>query len=353
MLPRDRLGNCTFFLSAILVFLAGIGILFWILKTPPQLLKNIHIFTSPEVQSSGENLPALSQPSQSSVTSKRPLIETSATTVESLDYYALAETYFAGKPLSGFDYQGFADFTDEQGGEKIDFRQIFQEAYRDFYSNTDPETLDEAMAKRLHEVVGTLLMEGKEENKEEVMEAAFSFTSEPEVAIWFMGRFEGNIGAFVEWFTDTLQPPPLPTISEMDNSEPFYVIIQNLSELESPEVPNESKNIEVHRERIEVSDPLVTDSAAITLLPEQEFLIRDTLSHYGVDEGIFQLAETDPDVIKWILQRFNSPVELEEWLASGKGRWGHAEDRHQERSAPNVQSKEVPLEGKMLYGNDE
>ncbi len=125
-----------------------------------------------------------------------------------------------------------------------------------------------------------------------------------------------------------------------------------------PEVPNEgmeteSKNIEVHRERIEVSKPLVTGSAALALSPEQESSIRDTLSHYGVDEGLFQLAETDPDAIKWILQRFNSPVELEEWLASGKGGGAPAEDRHQEKFNPNAQSKKVPLKGELLDGKDE
>ena len=360
MLSGDTSVHRTFFLCVVCVFLAGVGILLWSLRTPSQTLKTVHQPTSPEVQSSGEALPTSSRVSQSPVTHKQAATKTPLAIADSLDYNALAKAYL-NNTTSGFDYQEFADFTAEQGGEKIDFRQIFQEIYQDFYPNTDPEALDGEMERLIHETLADVIKEG---DNSKIMEAAYSFWTEPESAVWVMGRFEGNMGAFMDWYSDVLEKTPPPTISEVNRTVFSHEIDPSYAESDWVEIPDESmeadskntdsKNIGIHRESIEVSEPTVIDSGSSILSSKQESLIRETLSRYGIDEGLFQLAETDSDTLERLLQRFKSLEELEEWHRSGdRGRHQPASDENEESPQVKTPGKRGQLEGEMSSEYDE
>lgn len=67
----------------------------------------------------------------------------------------------------------------------------------------------------------------------------------------------------------------------------------------------DSENIGIHRESIEVTEPTVIDSGSSILSPKQESLIRETLSRYGIDERLFQLAETDSDTLEQLKGKIN------------------------------------------------
>jgi hypothetical protein len=315
---------------------------------------------SPEVQSSGDIPPKLSHPSQLSVTGKKLVAETEKppVAVGSLDYDALAKTYFANKTLWDIDYQEFADFTSEQGGEEIDIKEDFREIYRAVYPNTDPELLDEDMKRRVYEELTAVINEGDEEN---MMNALVSFSTDPEFSVWAMGRFEGDMGALMNWLSDALQFPTSSVVSEMNSMAPSHEADQSLSELESPEIRNQgmdtdSENIEMRRERIKIRGVDVTGSALPSISTEQESSIRETLSRYGIDEGLHQLAETDPDAAEWLLRRFNSTEDLHEWHRSGieVNRHSHSESESEPREAlpENLLDKRGSLKRGMSDEND-
>lgn len=354
MLSGNTPGHRTFFLCGVCVFLAGVGILLWSLRTPSQTLKTVYQPTSPEVQSSGDTLPE--HLLQSAIIGKQPSTETPPDTADSLDYDVLTKVYLANNSLSTFDYQELADFIASRGGKQIDFRGIFREIYQDFYPNTDPEALDGEMERLIHEALADVIKEG---DNSKIMEAAYSFGTKPEFAVWVMGRFEGNMGAFIEWYSDALQNPTLSVVPETDNVVPSHEISRSPSEPELAEVPKEGREansevIQRRHEHIEVHSTTAIDSTPLTLSLEQESLIRETLSRYGTDEGLFQLAETDPDVVRWVLQRFNSPEELEAWHRSGdSNQQRFSSQESEERSRPKKEDKWQPLEGEVLDEYDE
>ena len=161
------------------------------------------------------------------------------------------------------------------------------------------------MERLIHETLADVI-KGGDNNK--IMEAVYSFWTEPESAVWVMGRFEGNMGAFMDWYSNVLEKTPPPTANRTVFS---HEIDPNYAESDWVEIPDESmeadsKNIGTHRESIEVSEPTVMDSGSSILSPKQESLIRETLSRHGIDEGLFQLAETDSDTLERLLQRFKS-----------------------------------------------
>ena len=131
MLPGHTPVHRTFFLYVVCVFLAGVGILLWSLRTPSQTLKTVHQPTSPEVQSSGDTLPASSRVAQSQVTHKQEATTRPLAIADSLDYNALMKEYL-NNTTSGFDYQEFADFTAEQGGKKLTSGRFFKRSTRTF-----------------------------------------------------------------------------------------------------------------------------------------------------------------------------------------------------------------------------
>ncbi|MCG9131703.1 hypothetical protein J5I95_08485, partial [Candidatus Poribacteria bacterium] len=43
--------------------------------------------------------------------------------------------------------------------------------------------------------------------------------------------------------------------------------------------------------------------------------IRELLSQNGTDAGLLKLLETDKEAANYLLERFNSPTEIEAWLS--------------------------------------
>lgn len=111
----------------------------------------------------------------------------------------------------------------------------------------------------------------------------------------------------------------------------------------SPEMPetqqgSEGENVSflVQPEPV-IASPAMPSASEYEISQEQVSQIREILLRYGTDEGLLQLAETDPNATAWILERFHSPEELDEWLATDKGKQLPAEDRNQERPHPNTE----------------
>ena len=212
--------------------------------------------------------------------------------------------------------------------------------FRVFTQIDSHRILDEEMRNRLLEAM-------KSAAPGKIPETMFSFAENREVRAWIVGRFLGDDQAFSDWVVETIEN--IPDVQsdiqyETDFEVPFEVPEDLPVSNRSPEMPetqqsSEGKNVSfsVQPEPV-IASPATPSVSDYEITQERMSQIRETLLRYGTDEGLLQLAETDPDATAWILERFHSPEELDEWLAADKGKQAPAEDSNQERPHPNTQS---------------
>lgn len=225
-----------------------------------------------------------------------------------------------------FNIQEYMNIFMGENGPKIDFAKISQEAFRRHFPEGEPEDYEVEMAQRIHEIVAAT-----PGNFQEVMSAVtMNLAREQDFQFWALANFKGEIGQQMDWMTQQILvggeleniqydiPEDLSTFTQMlteinpqDSaavSTPTPQTATDTTEtIESQPVdPSGSASVRAAGSEIEPSTPM--SAARINS-------IKEILSQHGTDEGLLQLLETDTEGANYLLERFDSPAEIETWLS--------------------------------------
>ena len=236
--------------------------------------------------------------------------------------------------MEGLEEGEFPDFNIQEymnifmmgeNGPKIDFAEISQNAFRRYFPEGEPEDYEMEMAKRIHETVAAT-----PGNFQEVMSAVtMNLTREQDFQSWALANFKGEIGQQMDWVTQQILvggeleniqydvPEDLSTFTQMFtevNPQDSAVSTPTPQTATDTTEPIESRPIDpsgnatVVAEGSEIDLPMPMSTARINS-------IKEILSQHGTDEGLLQLLETDTEGANYLLERFDSPAEIETWLS--------------------------------------
>lgn len=251
------------------------------------------------------------------------------------EYAARMDTFerFMEKKMEGLEVGEFPDFNVQEmmnifmgeNGPKFDLAEISQKAFREHFPEGEPEDYEAEMAERIHKIVADT-----PGDFHKVMAAVtMDFVKEQDFQYWALAHFKGEIGQQMNWITEQILVGgeleniqytvpedmstflPMLTEVEMQGTETPTVTPQaTTSATASTEPPstrsNENGVVATEKSQTEPPPPMSADRINA---------IRDTLSQHGTDAGLLQLLETDKDAANYLLERFNSPTEIEEWLS--------------------------------------
>ena len=221
--------------------------------------------------------------------------------------------------------QEFMDVLMGEDGPKIDFAEISQKAFREHFPEGDPEDYEAEMAERIHKIVADT-----PGDFHKVMAAVtMSLVKEQDFQFWALANFKGEIGQQMKWMTDQIlvggeleniqytvpedMSTLLPTLTgseTQDTVTPTSKLPATTSTTESTESPathpNENNTVATEKSQTELASPM-----SVARIKS----IRELLSQDGTDAGLLKLLETDKAAANYLLERFNSPTEIEEWLS--------------------------------------
>ena len=259
---------------------------------------------------------------------------------------------FMEEKMEGLEVGEFPDFNLQEylnifmgeNGPKIDFAEIAQNGFRRHFPEGEPEDYEAEMAERIHEIVADT-----PGNFQKVMMAVtMDLAKEQDFQFWALANFKGEIGQQMKWMTEQIlvggelenieytvpedMSTLLPTLTEtetQDTGTPTPKLQVTMSATESTEPPptRSNENDEVATENSQTELPSSMSVARIKS-------IRELLSEDGTDAGLLQLLETDKAAANYLLERFSSSTEIEEWLSK--------QSTESPQSKPN--SQPLPLE---------
>ena len=208
---------------------------------------------------------------------------------------------------------------------KIDFAEIAQSGFRRHFPEGEPEDYETEMAARIHKIVADT-----PGDFHKVMAAVtMSLVKEQDFQFWALANFKGEIGQQMKWMTDQIlvageleniqytvpedMSTLLPTLTgseTQDTVTPTSKLPATTSTTESTESPATHPN---------EKSTVATENSQTELPPSMSVkrisAIRELLSQDGTDAGLLKLLETDKEAANYLLERFNSPTEIEEWLS--------------------------------------
>ena len=261
---------------------------------------------------------------------------------------------FMEEKMEGLEAGEFPDFNIQEylnifAGEndpKIDFAEISQNAFREHFPEGEPADYEAEMAERIHKIVA----DTPGDFQKVMMAVTMNLAKEQDFQFWALANFKGEIGQQMKWMTDQIL-----VAGELGNiqytvPEDMSTVFPTLTEVEtqgigtltatpqtttsataSTEPPstrsNENGVVATGQSQTEPSPPMSADRINV---------IRDILSQHGTDAGLLQLLETDKDAANYLLERFNSPTEIEGWLSK--------QSTEVPRSKPNLrETRQQPL----------
>ena len=225
-----------------------------------------------------------------------------------------------------FNIQEYMNIFMGENGPKIDFAEISQQAFRRHFPEGEPEDYEVEMAKRIHEIVAAT-----PGNFQEVMAAVtMNFAREQDFQFWALANFKGEIGQQMDWMTQQILVGGELENIQYDVPEDLSTFTQMLTEVNpqdsaaastsTPQTatdttePIESRPVDPNGSApdvaagSEIDPPTPMSTARINS-------IKEILSQHGTDEGLLQLLETDTEGANWLLERFDSPDQIETWLS--------------------------------------
>ena len=224
-----------------------------------------------------------------------------------------------------FNIQELMNIFAGEDGPKIDLAEISQKAFREHFPEGEPADYEVEMAERIHKIVADT-----PGDFHKVMAAVMmNLTKEQDFQYWTLAHFKGEIGQQMKWMTDQIL-----VAGELENIQ--YTVPEDLSTFlpafTAPETQDsitpmpKPETTTSATESTEVSPTRSNEnSVEATEKPQTEpppsmstdriNSIRDILSQHGTDVGILQLLETDKEAANYLLERFNSPTEIEAWLS--------------------------------------
>ena len=240
--------------------------------------------------------------------------------------------YMKGK-MEGLEEGEFPDFNVQElmniymgeNAPKIDLAEISQKAFREHFPEGEPADYEAEMAERIHKIVADT-----PGDFQKVMAAVtMDLAKEQDFQFWALANFKGEIGQQMKWMTEQIlvggelenieytvpedMPTFLPTLTETETQDPGtptptpQVTTSTTESTESPPTrSNENGVVATEKSQTELPSPMSV--ARINA-------IRELLSQDGTDAGLLQLLETDKEAANYLLERFNSSTEIEEWLS--------------------------------------
>lgn len=237
------------------------------------------------------------------------------------------------KKMEGLEVGEFPDFNVQEimnifmgeDGPKFDLAEISQKAFREHFPEGEPEDYEAEMAERIHKIVADT-----PGDFHKVMAAVtMDFAKEQDFQYWALAHFKGEIGQQMNWMTEQIL-----VAGELENIQ--YTVPEDMStflpmltevETQGTETPTSTPqattsataSTEVLPTRSSENGVVATEQSQTEPPPpmsaDRVNAIRDILSQHGTDAGLLQLLETDKDAANYLLERFNSPTEIEEWLS--------------------------------------
>ena len=224
-----------------------------------------------------------------------------------------------------FNLQEFMNVIMGENGPKFDLVEISQKAFREHFPEGEPADYEAEMAERIHKIVADT-----PGDFQKVMTAVtMNLAREQDFQFWALANFKGEFGQQMKWMTEQIlvageleniqyavpedMSTFLPTLTETGTqgtgtltATPQPTTPTTESTGVSPTRANENSVAATEQSQTEPPPPMSA---------ERINAIRDILSQDGTDAGLLKLLETDKDAANYLLERFNSPTEIEEWLS--------------------------------------
>ena len=266
---------------------------------------------------------------------------------------------FMQEKMEGLEEGEFPDFNIQElmniymgeNSPKFDFSEISQKAFREHFPEGEPADYEAEMAERIHKIVA----DTPGDFQKVMMAVTMGLAKEQDFQYWALANFKGELGQQMEWMTNQIlvageleniqytvpedMSTFLPTFTETETQDtvpPTSTPQATTSATESTEVSptrsNENSVVATAKSETEPTPPMSVDRINA---------IREMLSQNGPDAGLLKLLETDQDAANYLLERFNSPTEIEAWLSKqateGPQPKSNPREIHQQPLPPEVQ----------------
>ena len=239
--------------------------------------------------------------------------------------------YMKGK-MEGLEEGEFPDFNVQElmniymgeNAPKIDLAEIAQNGFRRHFPEGEPEDYEVEMAERIHEIVA----DTPGDFQKVMMAVTMGLAKEQDFQFWALANFKGEIGQQMKWMTEQIL-----VAGELENiqytvPEDMSTFFPTLIEAETQDTVTPTPKPQATTSTTESTEPPSTRSnengvvateksqteLASSMSVERINSIRELLSQDGADAGLLQLLETDKEAASYLLERFNSSTEIEEWL---------------------------------------
>ena len=223
-----------------------------------------------------------------------------------------------------FNLQELMNIFAGENGPKIDLAEISQKAFREHFPEGEPADYEVEMAERIHKIVA----DTPGDFQKVMLAVTMDLAKEQDFQFWALANFKGEMGQQMDWMTQQIlvggelenieytvpedMSTFLPTLTETEMQDPGTLtpkLQATTSTTESTEPPstrsNENGVVATEKSQTELPPPM-----SVARIKS----IREILSQDGTDAGLLQLLETDKEAANYLLERFNSPTEIEEWL---------------------------------------
>ena len=239
--------------------------------------------------------------------------------------------YMKGK-MEGLEEGEFPDFNVQEliniymgeNAPKIDLAEISQDAFRRHFPEGEPADYEPQMAERIHEIVA----DTPGDFQKVMLAVTMDLAKEQDFQFWALANFKGEIGQQMKWMTEQIL-----VAGELENieytvPEDMSTFLPTLTEVETQDAVTPTPKPQATTSTTESTEPpstrsnensVVATEKSQTELPSSMSVarinaIRELLSQDGTDAGLLQLLETDKEAANYLLERFNSSTEIEEWL---------------------------------------
>ena len=223
-----------------------------------------------------------------------------------------------------FNLQEFTGILMGEDAPKIDWEEITQSGFREHFPEGEPADYEVEMAERIHEIVA----DTPGDFQKVMMAVTMGLAKEQDFQFWALVNFKGEIGQQMKWMTEQILVG-----GELENiqytvPEDMSTFLPTLTGTETPSTVTPTPKSEVPTSAMESTEPpstrsnengvVATEKSQTELPPPMSVKrinsIRELLSKDGTDAGLLQLLETDKEAANYLLERFNSPTEIEEWV---------------------------------------
>ena len=212
-----------------------------------------------------------------------------------------------------------------EDGPKFDLAEISQNAFREHFPEGEPADYEAEMAERIHKIVA----DTPGDFEKVMMAVTMDLAKEQDFQFWALANFKGEIGQQMKWMTEQILVG-----GELENIQ--YTVPEDMSTWQPTltEIDPQAPGMPTPKPQATTSATASTESPAIrsnekstvatensqTELPSSMSVkrinsIRELLSQNGTDAGLLKLLETDKEAANYLLERFNSPTEIEAWLS--------------------------------------